>query len=95
MLRVFFSSEQLGVSIRTKALIFGMIPIVHLFMLGLIIKTVAKTYNAALKKLGDHNPDFLSAVGNLTASFCKEYNEQFPDVSLILYTGSNKFHFSL
>lgn len=235
MLRVFFSSEQLGVSIRVKAIICGMIPIVHLFVLGLIIKTVAQevdfehqkilvdmerkpqqicatkypilmvhgvffrdfrylnywgripkaleangarifygnqqsaasiedcaheiaqqilkivgetgcdkvniiahskggldcrsalhipgiaehvatlttvntphrgcefadylltkipqaeqdlvanTYNAALKKLGDYNPDFLSAVGNLTASFCLKFNEQFPDVPGVLY----------
>lgn len=47
--------------------------------------TVAKTYNATLKKLGDPNPDFLSAVGNLTATFCKEFNEHFPDVPGVLY----------
>ncbi|MBQ8831728.1 MAG: triacylglycerol lipase [Oscillospiraceae bacterium] len=33
---------------------------------------VAAAYNSALKKLGDPNPDFLAAVGNLTASFCTE-----------------------
>lgn len=46
---------------------------------------IARTYNAALKKLGDPNPDFLAAVNNLTASFCREFNENFPDVPGILY----------
>ncbi|MDE7417953.1 MAG: triacylglycerol lipase [Lachnospiraceae bacterium] len=46
---------------------------------------VAKTYNAALLKLGDPNPDFLAAVHNLTASFCKDFNERYPDVPGILY----------
>ncbi|MBO5033489.1 MAG: triacylglycerol lipase [Lachnospiraceae bacterium] len=47
--------------------------------------TVAKTYNAALKKLGDPNPDFLAAVNNLTASFCKQFNETFYDVPGVVY----------
>ncbi|MDE6911518.1 MAG: triacylglycerol lipase [Lachnospiraceae bacterium] len=46
---------------------------------------VAKTYNAALKKLGDPAPDFLAAVHNLTASFCKSFNSMFPDVPGVLY----------
>lgn len=46
---------------------------------------VAKTYNAALSRLGDPNPDFLAAVNNLTASFCKDFNEKYPDVPGILY----------
>jgi len=46
---------------------------------------VAKTYNAALLKLGDPNPDFLSAVNNLTASFCKDFNEKYPDAPGVLY----------
>lgn len=46
---------------------------------------VAKTYNAALKKLGDPNPDFLAAVTNLTASFCKEFNNMFADVPGVMY----------
>ena len=46
---------------------------------------MAKTYNAALKKLGDPNPDFLAAVNNLTASFCREFNNMFPDVPGVLY----------
>lgn len=46
---------------------------------------VAATYNAALRKLGDHDPDFLAAVNNLTASFCKELNEKITDVPGVLY----------
>lgn len=46
---------------------------------------VAKTYNAALLRLGDPNPDFLAAVRNLTAAFCKDFNEKYPDVPGILY----------
>lgn len=46
---------------------------------------VAGAYNAALKKLGDPNPDFMSAVTNLTASFCKEFNEQITDAEGVYY----------
>lgn len=34
--------------------------------------TVASTYNAAFKKLGDERPDFLAAVNDLTAAKCTE-----------------------
>ncbi len=40
---------------------------------------IAAAYNAALKKLGDDRPDFLAAVGDLTASACAALNEQLPD----------------
>lgn len=46
---------------------------------------VAATYNAALKRLGDPEPDFLAAVSNLTSSFCKEFNEKVHDVPGVLY----------
>lgn len=46
---------------------------------------VARTYNATLLRLGDPNPDFLAAVNNLTAAFCKNFNEKYPDVPGILY----------
>ncbi len=36
-----------------------------------IKNSAAKAYNAALKKLGDEDPDFLSAVNDLTASHCE------------------------
>ncbi len=43
-------------------------------------KSVAATYNAALKKLGDHAPDFLEAVNDLTHSSCSAFNETVKDV---------------
>ncbi|MCI8665641.1 MAG: triacylglycerol lipase [Dorea sp.] len=46
---------------------------------------VADGYNAALRRLGDENPDFLAAVTDLTASACKRFNENVPDVSGIYY----------
>lgn len=46
---------------------------------------VAKTYNAALRKLGDPNPDFLAAVNDLTASYCRNFNEKYPDVPGVRY----------
>lgn len=48
-------------------------------------QAVADTYNAALRKLGDHNPDFIGAVTNLTASFCRDFNENTPDVPGVYY----------
>jgi len=46
---------------------------------------VAKTYNTALKKLGDSNPDFLGAVKDLTASACLEFNKITPDIPNVYY----------
>lgn len=46
---------------------------------------VASAYNAALKRFGDPNPDFMSAVKNLTASFCKEFNEHTADAEGVYY----------
>ncbi|MBE7065115.1 MAG: triacylglycerol lipase [Ruminococcaceae bacterium] len=37
---------------------------------------VAKTYNGTLKRLGEPNSDFLAAMNNLTASACKQLNEE-------------------
>ena len=42
-------------------------------------QTVANTYNSALKKLGDTNPDFIAAVTDLTASACAKLNRELPD----------------
>ncbi len=39
---------------------------------------VAKYYNSALKKFGDKKPDFISAVSNLTASFCEDFDQKTP-----------------
>ena len=41
-------------------------------------KKVADTYNAALKKFGDTSPDFLAAVGDLTASACTVFDRETP-----------------
>lgn len=46
---------------------------------------LARTYNGALRRLGDQNPDFLAAVRDLTASACARLNERAPDSSKVLY----------
>lgn len=46
---------------------------------------VAAGYNAALKKLGDVNPDFIAAVSCLTASACEEFNRRVPDREGVYY----------
>ncbi len=39
---------------------------------------VASVYNAALKKFGEENPDFLAAVGDLTAEVCERVDRETP-----------------
>lgn len=46
---------------------------------------IAKTYNTALRKLGDRHPDFLAAVYDLTAEACGKRNEEIRDVPGIFY----------
>ena len=46
---------------------------------------VAATYNNALKLLGDKEPDFISAVTDLTKSSCTVFNEKIKDSSLVYY----------
>ena len=46
---------------------------------------VASTYNAALRRLGDHDPDFLKAVYDLTHSSCLKFNEEIEDVPGVYY----------
>lgn len=46
---------------------------------------LAATYNAALKKLGDPNPDFLAAVGDLTATACERMNEEILNAEGVYY----------
>lgn len=46
---------------------------------------VARTYNAALSKCGDQNPDFMEAVRDLTASSCARMNKQLPDHPAVYY----------
>lgn len=37
---------------------------------------VAQAYNTTLKKLGDVSPDFMTAVTQLTASYCADFNQR-------------------
>ena len=46
---------------------------------------IARKYNAALKKLGDCNPDFISAVTDLTANSCKRINDEARDKDGVYY----------
>ena len=46
---------------------------------------LANKYNAALRKLGDSNPDFISAVTDLTASACEEMNGKCADAEGVYY----------
>ena len=46
---------------------------------------IARKYNAALRKLGDKNPDFLAAVADLTATRCRKFNEEVPDRDGVFY----------
>ncbi len=46
---------------------------------------MARKYNAALRKFGDTNPDFLSAVRDLTASACERINIKLPNHPDVYY----------
>ena len=46
---------------------------------------VDDTYNAALRRLGDTEPDFLAAVTDLTESACLARNEETPDAPGVFY----------
>ena len=46
---------------------------------------VEKAYNAALKRIGDENPDFMAAVNDLTASRCMARNEEILDSDKVYY----------
>lgn len=46
---------------------------------------VAGTYNAALKRFGDYNPDFLAAVYDLTHSACDKLNQYVFDSDKVFY----------
>lgn len=50
-----------------------------------LVKTIEATYNKAFSALGDKNPDFMSAVKNLTNSFCEEFNKNVPDAQGVYY----------
>ena len=46
---------------------------------------IARRYNTTLMKLGDLNPDFLSAVNDLTPGACEAFNAMTPDDPRVLY----------
>ena len=46
---------------------------------------LADAYNSAAHVIGDKEPDFLSAVTDLTASACERFNEETPDADGVLY----------
>lgn len=46
---------------------------------------VAGAYNAALRKAGDDNPDFMAAVNDLTATACKRFNDEVKDMPEVYY----------
>ncbi|WP_026492089.1 esterase/lipase family protein [Butyrivibrio sp. XPD2002] len=46
---------------------------------------VAATYNAALSKLGDPNPNFIEAVTDLTHEACEKFNSITPDSDKVYY----------
>ncbi len=46
---------------------------------------IAAAYNAAMRKVGDPNPDFLAAVTDLTESACLARNEVTPDDPGVVY----------
>ncbi len=46
---------------------------------------VANTYNFALAKLGDQNPNFIEAVTDLTHEACTKFNENTPDSPKVFY----------
>lgn len=48
-------------------------------------QSIASNYNAVLTKVGDKNPDFLSAVSDLTDTSCKTFNERCPDAPGVFY----------
>ncbi len=46
---------------------------------------IAATYNKALHKLGDADPDFIAAVSDLTATVCTARNNELPDSPRVYY----------
>lgn len=46
---------------------------------------LADTYNSSAKALGDTKPDFMSAVSDLTANACEEFNRSVPNSPDVYY----------
>ena len=49
---------------------------------------VAQWYNRIYCFLGDHDPDFMAAVGDLTASACEEFNREITEIPEGIYCQS-------
>lgn len=47
--------------------------------------SIARKYNAALKKFGDNSPDFLVAANELTTSSCKKLNDAISNMPGVFY----------
>ena len=41
-----------------------------------------------MRKIGDHDPDFLAAVGDLTASACEKFNQEITHIPADIYCQS-------
>ena len=50
-----------------------------------ILNFITKSYNSALKKLGDKNPDFFGAVNSLTEKSCSAINKKAIDKDNVYY----------
>lgn len=48
-------------------------------------RSLAETYNKTLLRFGDKQPDFLSAVEDLTASRCEAFNRETPNMEGVYY----------
>ncbi|MCH5203960.1 MAG: triacylglycerol lipase [Oscillospiraceae bacterium] len=48
-------------------------------------KFIESAYNGTFRALGDRSPDFMSAVKNLTAGFCEEFNKEVIDSPEVMY----------
>lgn len=50
-----------------------------------VVTFIAQRYNAALKKFGDANPDFIAAVTDLTSESCGALNVKAPNSDKVFY----------
>ncbi len=49
------------------------------------VKTIERIYNSAFTRIGDDDPDFLSAVTDLTNTRCERFNQITPDMPGVVY----------
>ncbi len=50
-----------------------------------VCSRIASSYNAALRRFGDKNPDFMAAVRDLTSARCREFNGEAADAPGVSY----------